>query len=599
MVMDEDVKTLKEQQERIEEPIKKLLSYSKKYKNKIIIGLSAALFSIIFDLMPPYIVSIVIDEAIAESNTQLLYMLGGALVFAYAARSVFDYIQNNFLFKFAQDTIYQLRIETYQHLQQLSLGFFSRNTTGKMMSKLSNDTNRLERFLSHTLRDIFRNTIMFILIGIVLFWMNWRLALIAFWPIPVIGFMTYKFAHRIRPKWDEVRESVSDVNSKLDENISGISVIKGFTMENYEQKKVEEVSDKYRTTNKESIDMWTKFFPVLSFIISIGSVMIIFFGGGQVIEGTLSLGILVAFNGYIWKFYSPAKMLGWLSNSYQRAAASAARVFGVLEEPIDIKDEGTVELDDVEGRIEFRRIGFKYEPEKEGEKALSDINLDIQPKQNIAFVGESGSGKTTLTKLLMRFYEPNEGCITVDDHNIKDIKLKSLRKAISIVSQDTFLFNDTVENNIRYGKPDASEEEIRKAAELAAADGFIKKLEDGYDTVVGEDGVKLSGGQKQRISIARAILKDAPILIMDEATSNVDAITELKIQEAIKNLIKDRTSLIIAHDLSTARIADKIVALKDGKVVEEGTHDELLNKKGYYHKLWQIQTKKAKDEYLI
>ncbi len=590
--MDDEDKTLSEQADRIESPIKKLLVYSMKYKKKAFIGFLAALISVVFDLMPPYIVSLAIDHAIAPGDTQLLYTLGASLVIVYAIRSVADYVQNNYLFKFTQDTVYRLRVETYQHLQKLSLGFFNRNTTGKMMSKLSNDTNRLERFLSHTLRDIFRNVIMFVLIGAILFWMNWRLALIAFWPIPVIGFMTYKFAHRIRPKWDQVRKSVSDVNSKLDENISGITVIKGFTREGHEQKNVEDVSDKYRTTNKESIDMWTKFFPVLSFIISLGSVMIIFFGGQQVIEGTISLGILVAFNGYIWKFYTPAKMLGWLSNSYQRSAASAARVFGVLEEPIDIKDEGTVELEEVKGEIKFNDISFKYEPEEES-KALKNINITINSMENVALVGESGSGKSTLTKLLMRFYDPDQGNITIDGHDIRDIKLGDLRKSISIVSQDTFLFNDTVEKNIGYGNPEATEEEIKEAAKLAAADGFIQKLENGYDTIVGEDGVKLSGGQKQRISIARAILKDAPILVLDEATSNVDAITELKIQEAIENLIENRTSLIIAHDLSTARIADKIIALKDGEIKESGTHQELLDRQGYYHKLWQIQTKQT------
>ncbi len=586
---------LKEQKERIDNPIKRLIKYSLTYKKKMALGLLAAVIASVFDLFPPYLVKIAIDDAIALGNNDLLYIIGGALIGVYGFRSLFDYFQNNFLFKYAQDTVYKLRVDTYEHLQQLSISFFHENTTGKMMSKLSNDTNRLERFLSHTLRDIVRNSLMFVLIGGVLFWMDWRLAAIAIWPIPIIGLMTLKFAKKIRPKWDEVRESVSDVNSKLDENISGIEVIKGFGRESYEKERVEDVSNKYRNTNFESIDMWTKFFPALSFLISLGSVLIIFFGGGQVIEGTISLGILVAFNGYIWKFYNPAKMLGWLSNSYQRAAASAARVFGILEEPLQIEDKGEVQLgrDTVEGSIEFEDVYFCYDSTEE---ALSNINLRIEPKQNIALVGESGSGKTTLTNILMRFYEVNKGSVKVDGHDIRDITMASLRDSISTVSQNSFLFNDTVINNIGYGNPDATEEEIKEAAKLAAADEFINKLENGYETVVGEDGVRLSGGQKQRISIARAILKDSPILILDEATSNVDAITELKIQSAIKNLIKDRTALIIAHDLSTARIADKIVAMKDGKIVEKGDHYELLEKEGYYKKLWDIQTKKGQDE---
>ena len=591
--MPTEEKTLKEQSERIDNPINRLLSYSMKYRKGLLIGLAAALLASFFDLLPPYLVKVAIDSAIAEKELNLLYIVGGSLVLVYAARSLFDYIQNNFLFKFAQNSIHNLRTETYRHMQRLSLGFFHRNTTGKMMSKLSNDINRLERFLSHTIKDMFRNSLMFVLIGGILFWMDWRLAFIAFWPIPVIGYMTYRFAYRIRPKWDEVRKSVSDVNSKLDENISGIDVIKGFVREEYEYQKVRDVSDRYRKKHIESINMWTKFFPLLSFIISIGSVLVIFFGGRQVIQGTISLGVLVAFNGYIWKFYTPAKMLGWISNSYQRAAASAARVFGVLEEPVDIEDEGEIILEDAEGQIRFEDVHFRYD---EGEKVLSEIDLDISPENNIALVGESGAGKTTLVNLLMRFYNPDSGMITIDGHDIKDIDLKSLRNSISIVSQDSFLFNDTIRTNIAYGNPEATEEEIMEAARMASAEDFIEKMEDEYDTLVGEDGVKLSGGQKQRISIARAILKDAPILILDEATSNVDAITELKIQKAIENLIESRTAIIIAHDLSTARIADSIVAMKDGKILEKGTHDELLENDGYYSHLWKLQTKEEGSE---
>ena len=473
MEMEEKDSTLEEQQERIDNPIRRLLGYSSDYRKKAFIGLTAAAVASVFDLLPTYLVKVAIDSAITPGNLQLLYFIGGGLVVVYGARSFFDYVQNNYLFKFAQDTVYRLRVETYQHLQRLSLGFFHRNTTGKMMSKLSNDTNRLERFISHTLRDIFRNSMIFLLIGGMLFWMNWKLALIAIWPIPLIGYLTYRFANRIRPKWDKVRKSVSRVNSKLDENISGIDVIKGFGREDYENEKVQKVSDHYRSTNKESIDMWTKFFPVLSFIISLGSVLIIFFGGRQVIAGTLSLGVLVAFNGYIWKFYNPAKRLGWMSNSYQRAAASAARVFGVLEEPVEIKDRGEKMIEDTDGGISLEEVCFRYE---EGDYALKDVSLEIEPKKNIALVGESGAGKTTLTSLLMRYYEPSSGTITIDGTDIKEIDLKSLRRSISTVSQDSFLFNDTIKNNIGYGNPEASEEEIKEAARLAAAEEFIKKI---------------------------------------------------------------------------------------------------------------------------
>lgn len=586
-VVDDSV--LKEQKKKIDTPISKLIEYCEPFRRRMVIGLAALVLATMFELMPPYIMKVAIDEAIIPGQYGLLLMLVGVLAGVYAGRAVFHWIQDLFLFTFAQEAIYNLRMDTYKHLQELSLDFHSNQPTGKMMSKISNDINRLQRFLSSTIREIGRNVLIGVAIGVILFWMDWKLALATLGPIPIIGFMTYKFVGRIRPKWDSVRKAVGNVNSRLHDNIAGIEVVKSFVREDYEAERVDEVSKEYRDTNIDAIRLWSKFFPTIGFIVSVGSIIVLWYGGGMVIAGALTIGTLAAFNGYIWKFYQPVRMLGWVSNSHQRAAASAARVFGILEEPEEVQNkEGAESLEDVEGEVSFENVTFHYGDEEE--HALNDVSFEIEPGETVALVGPSGAGKTTLVNLLLRFYDPEGGSIKIDGEDIRDLDLKDLRRNVGIVSQDTFLFDDDIRMNISYGDPEAPDEEIKKASKSAVAHDFIKDFPEGYDTQVGEDGVKLSGGQKQRVSIARTILNDPEILIFDEATSDVDTITEVKIQKAIRDLIKYRTTIMIAHDLSTARMADRIICLKDGKIIEEGTHDELIEMDSLYKELWDMQS---------
>ena len=590
--VDDDV--LEEQQKRVDKPMSRLMKYCKPYKKRLTIGVFSVVVASVFGLMPPYLVRIAIDEAIVPGNFDLLWIVVAVLIGAYGGRAVFEYAQNFFLYTFAQEAIYHLRMDTYKHLQELSLSFHSNQPTGKMMSKLSNDINRLQRFLSSTMREITRNITIGIIIGIVLFWMNWKLAFFTLFPIPIIGFMTYHFAGRIRPKWDAVRRSVGEVNSRLHNNIAGIETIKSFVREDYELDRVGEVSDEYRETNVESIKLWSRFFPAVGFAVSIGAVIVIGYGGYLAIQEALTIGTLIAFNAYIWQFYEPMRMLGWITNSHQRAAASASRVFGILGEPIGIENsEDFEEVGKIKGEVEFDEVTFHYgDPDEEDEEdsALHEVSFKVEPGKTIALVGPSGSGKTTTINMILRFYDPDDGTVKIDGKDIRKLNVKELRDRIGIVSQDAFLFDDDVKANICYGDPKATEEEIKEAAKKAAAHDFIVDLKDGYETEVGEDGVKLSGGQKQRISIARTILNDPEILILDEATSDVDTITEVKIQKAIEELIKDRTTIMIAHDLSTARLADRIICLENGKVVEEGTHKELLKKGGLYKELWDMQS---------
>lgn len=583
---------LKEQKKRIDRPISKLLYYCRPYKKKFVTGLVALSVATILGLMPPYLTRIAIDEAIIPGNYELLMTLVAVFLGVYGGKAVFDYLQNFLLFTFAQDAIYHLRMETYRHLQELSLSFHSDQPTGKMMSKLSNDINRLQRFLSDTMREIGRNVLIAVLIGVILFWMNWKLAFFTLVPIPVIGFMTYHFVGKIRPKWDAVRRAVGNINRRLHDNMAGIETIKSFAREDYEMERVEEVNEEYRETNVESIRLWTKFFPAVGFAVAIGTIIVIGYGGYLVMEEVITIGTLIAFNGYIWQFYQPMRMLGWVTNSHQRAAASASRIFGILEEPVGItSDEDAEEVGEIEGEVEFDHVTFHYgDPEEEDERALHDVSFRVEPGNTVALVGPSGSGKTTTVNLLFRFYDPDDGEIRIDGKDVRKLDLKELRDRMGIVSQETFMFDDDVRMNISYGDPDASDERIEEAAKKAAAHEFIEKFPEGYKTKVGEDGVKLSGGQKQRISIARTILNDPEILVLDEATSDVDTITEVKIQEAIRELIRDRTTIMIAHDLSTARLADRIICLEDGKVVEKGTHEELLEEDGLYKELWDMQS---------
>ncbi len=589
---------LEEQGGRVDNPMTRLMEYCMPHKKRLVVGVISVIAASIFGLMPPYLISIAIDEAIIPGNFELLGIVVGVLVGSYAGRAIFEYAQNFYLYTFAQEAIYHLRMDTYKHLQELSLSFHTDQPTGKMMSKLSNDINRLQRFLSSTMREIVRNITIGIIIGIILFWMNWRLAVFTLFPIPIIGLMTYHFAGKIRPKWDAVRRSVGNVNTRLQNNISGIETIKSFVREDYELKRIEEVSNEYRETNVESIKLWSKFFPAVGFAISVGAVIVIGYGGYLVIEGVLTIGVLIAFNAYIWQFYEPMRMLGWVTNSHQRAAASASRVFGILEEPVNITNgENTKKIDRMDGEVEFENVTFHYgDPEEEEEEdgALNNVSFRVGPGETVALVGPSGSGKTTTVNMILRFYDPDDGTVKIDREDVRNLDLRDMRNRIGIVSQNAFLFDDDIMTNISYGNPDASDEEIKMASKKAAAHDFIEEFPNGYMTEVGEDGVKLSGGQKQRISIARTILNDPDILILDEATSNVDTITEVKIQNAIRELIRNRTTIMIAHDLSTARMADRIICMDNGRIVEEGTHEELLEKDGLYKKLWDMQSSLSK-----
>lgn len=483
-----------------------------------------------------------------------------------------------------------VRREIYAHLQRLSLRFYEDKQTGQLMSRMVNDPDMFERMISHALPDTIVNVLTLIGITLVLIHLNSQLLLLSLIPVPLIILGMRWFSKYARPAFRKRQHELSQLNATLNDNLSGIREIKAFVQEKSEASRINHHIEKFLHSNLRALKLMAIFHPFVEFSASLGIIVIIFFGGKMVIGKILPIEDLVAFFLYLELFYQPVRILSQVWEQVQEAFAGADRVAELMAEEPDVKEiHDALRLDQrVKGHLSFHDVSFKYQ---RGDTVLSHIDLDIPEHTIIALVGATGVGKTTLVSLIPRFYDVCEGVITLDGHDIRKLTLKSLRQQISIVLQDVFLFHGTAKENILYSRPDATEDEILKAAEAANAHDFIMKLPDQYDTLIGERGVKLSGGQKQRLAIARAVLKDAPILILDEATSSVDTETEILIQEALQRLIKGRTTLIIAHRLSTIRNAHRIVVLKGNGIAEMGTHEELMAKDGLYKYLNTVQTK--------
>jgi len=598
--------------ENVENPMKRLFfDYGRSYRLAFFVGLVGSIFSRLLDLMPPLILGIAIDTVLtgdqelyqalpflAENQLPvseegqlafLLVALGSSFVFA----AFFHYWRNWGFNLFAQNVQHDVRTDTYEQLQQLDLGFFADKQTGELMSVMSNDVNQLETFLNEGMNSSFRLGVMVVGIGGILFWINWQLALIALLPVPLIAFFTYFFVKAIQPRYAKMRASVGKLNSRLENNLGGIEVIKAFTAERYEASRVVKSSRDYFDTNWDAVKIRIKFFPAIRLLAGLGFVVTFSVGSFWVLTGnapgpltgTLMVGQFVTFILYTQQFVWPVAQFGEIINMYQRAKASTERIFGLMDEKPSI-ESGSRELKVSDGLVEYEGINFSYQ---DGESVLENINFDVEPGNTVALVGATGAGKTTTARLLPRFYRPNTGEIRIDGQNIDNVSVNSLRDNIGYVGQTSFLFTGTIKDNIAYGNREASHDAIVEAAKKAEAHEFIRELPHGYDTEVGERGVKLSGGQRQRITIARTILKNPKILIFDEATSDVDTETEKKIQKSIERLTEDKTTLAIAHRLSTIRSADKILVMDNGEVVESGSHDELLKKENSYYRLWNAQ----------
>lgn len=539
------------------------------------------------ELVPPLFQKEIVDGVINAFNLKYLGVMIAALVGVYALSQLVQIGDNYIRHALGEKFIFDLRVRLYAYLQKMSLSFFERTSTGELMSRVTNDLSALEHFVTHgsalTAVDLIR------LIGgsIILLVLDWRLAALVLIPVPILAIALRHYNTKIRPVYRNVRARLGDINAKLQDNLSGIRVIQAFAREDMERKRFTTESERYYRARVKGIRYWSVFFPAIRFLGAMGSVIVLGVGALMVVKGEMSLGTLVAFLSYTTSFYEPINRLTEVDNIFQEAIAAGERFFEILDQTTEVGDTpDAVALPTIQGKLVFDEVAFRYGT---GDKVLHDIAFEMAPGEMVALVGPSGAGKTSIANLICRFYDPNQGQITIDGHDLRQIKLSSLRQQVAVVLQDSFLFNNSVVENLLYGKPDADRDEIMEAAKAANAHEFIIQLPEGYDTEIGERGVKLSGGQKQRLALARAILADPRILILDEATSSVDAEAEFLIQQALERVLKDRTSLVIAHRLSTVRNADKIIVLDKGRIVEIGKHDELLACDGLYSQLYKRQ----------
>ena len=551
------------------------------------------------ELAPPLFQRAIVDEVIGPRDLSRLATFVSGLVAVLAvsqlARAGDLYLRHALGERFILD----LRVRLYSYLQQLSLSFFEGTSTGELMSRVTNDVNALESFVTHGSALAAIALLRLVGAAIILFVLEWQLALLVLIPVPLLAVALRYFNARVRPIYRRVRDRMGDINAQLQDSLSGIQVIQAFNQEERELQRFAVESENYYHARVQGIRYWSTFFPATGFVASLGTAIVLGAGAVMVVRGELSLGTLVAFLAYVTSFYEPINRLTEIDNVFQQAIAAGERILELLDESSEIADApDAVELPLIQGEVSFSQVHFRYGENESAansdqQNVLHDVTFTIMPGEMVALVGPSGAGKTSLANLLCRFYDPIAGQVTVDGHDLRAVKLASLRQQIAVVLQDTFLFNSTVRENLLYGKPTATDEELHEAAKAAHAHDFIETLPDRYDTEIGERGVKLSGGQKQRLALARAILADPRILILDEATSSVDAEAEYLIQQALESVLDGRTSLVIAHRLSTIRNADKIIALEDGRIIEVGDHRDLLQRGGLYSQLYRRQLELA------
>jgi ATP-binding cassette, subfamily B, multidrug efflux pump len=572
----------------------RILGYLKPYWRRLTVAYVALFTALGLQLFIPQILARVIDEGLVGGNTRYLVNAAAVIVGLTALQGVFTFLRA-YLFQYLAERVgYDLRNELYDKFQALPFSFYDKSQTGQLMSRATDDINNIRGMLMMSLRALVLTFGMLVAVAVILIRIDWQLALVALVSMPLLIWWSLKFGVTVRPMFAAVQQQFGVMTSALQENIAGARVVRAFAQEQRENERFEAELQELFRRNLRATKLWSFFYPSVLFLSGLGLGAILWFGGYRVLSGALSVGTLVAFNRYLVLLAEPIRWVGFIVNRIARAIASGGRIFEILDTEPAIKDRpGAIDLRPMRGEVTFEGVSFAYAGAKRD--ALTDVSFTARPGETIALLGPTGSGKSTIINLLPRFYDVTGGRILVDGHDIRDLTLRSLRSQIGTVLQETFLFSVSVGENIAYGRKGASREEIVAAAKAARAHDFIMALPDGYDTKLGERGVNLSGGQKQRLAIARALLLDPRILVLDDATSSVDSETEYQIQQALGTLMRGRTSFVIAQRLSTVKEADQILVLRDGAIVERGTHIQLLQNGGFYAEIYDLQLRDQED----
>ena len=581
-------------------PLRRLAEHTSSHKKTIRLASACSIINKIWDLAPPLLIGLAVDVVVLQEDSFLagmgvtdpwnqLILLSIVTFAVWGFESLFEFFYGVLWRNLAQTVQHELRLDTFNHVQKQGMGWFDERQRGDILAILNDDINQLERFLDKGANDLLQVSTTVVVVGAIFIAISWKVALFAVLPIPIIVWGSFRYQRSLEPKYATVRDSAGKMNALLENDLAGMSTIQSFTAEDRESARVKDLSEDYREANRSAIRLSAAFTPLIRMAILCGFTATLLLGGWLTLEGTLAIGAYSVLVFMTQRLLWPLTRLGETFDLYQRAMASSTRVLDVLESPMEIED-GTFtpennEISDSE--LVLKNISFGY-PERE--EIFSGLNLTIEAGKTIGIVGSTGSGKTTLVRLLLRFADIEGGSISWVGKDIREWKLKSLRSSIALVDQHITLFPTTILENIRYGNPDSSDEDVKKSAMLAEANEFIENLPAGWDTMIGEGGHRLSGGQRQRLAIARAVLKDAPLLILDEATSAVDNETEAALQRSITKVSQNRTTVIIAHRLSTIRNADRIIVLNNGNIVEDGNHEDLVEKGQIYSRMWSVQT---------
>ncbi|MFU0782511.1 MAG: ABC-type multidrug transport system, ATPase and permease component [Thermoanaerobacterium thermosaccharolyticum] len=572
--------------------MRRVLKYVLRYKWHVIIPTIAMILAIALDMFNPYLQELITDKVFIGGNKSLLWPILWGFIAITFLRAVLGYVKEYIFDVLSAKISIDIKKDLFDHIQSLPFSYFDSMNTGELMSRIGEDVDNVWRSVSFGIRMFIENMIYFITASVILFLINWKLTVVSLLGMPFIGYLALQFEKKIGISYGKLSDQGVLMNTAAQENIAGVRLVKAFAREKYEIMKFLNLNNENFELSMEQNKIVAKYFPPIDFLTNFSIVILVVLGGILVVKNSLSIGELVAFSGYIYMLIWPMRMLGFLTNLIAQADASAKKIMKIMDVVPSIRDsDESIRIKNLKGDVEFRNVSFKYNDEL----VLKNINFKVDAGKTVAIMGTTGSGKSSLVNLIGRYYDVSDGAVYIDGYDVRDINLHDLRSQMAVVQQDTFLFSESIEENVRFGKENATFEEVKEALRLACADDFVEEFDDKYDTIVGERGIGLSGGQKQRIAIARALIRDAKILILDDATSALDMDTEFRLLKNLSERRKNATTFIIAHRISAVKNADMILYMEDGRIVERGTHEELLKKRGRYYEIYLEQFKNFSD----